>query len=150
MTYSLDIILNTVCKNDKQREIVTRIFKDTIAIYQWYYQQAEPNRQHRDVKSGIDLATTAIVEHLRSIGQHTLADDVEKAICDDSILTRSKVVTQAKEYMKAKLLEAGMPEWKYTKHYAKFLEFAFIEWSEENQLTEPPAHFDDDFEPPIF
>ena len=50
--------------------------------------------------------------------------------------------------MKSRLLLRGMPEWKYNKDYGKNMGEAFIELCEKYPLTEAPAHFDSDFEPP--
>lgn len=147
-TYSLDIITNTLCKDNGQVDIIRSVLKDTLAVYQWHYQTATDHQQHRDAKNGADLAVTKVIALLRSKGQDTLADEVAEALQNDDVastLTKGKVLSQAKEHMKQKLLSSGMKPWKYSKEFTKYMEHAFIEWCEKYPLDEAPAHFDNDF-----
>jgi len=105
-TYSLDIILNSTCKNDEQRQVVEQAFKHALDIYQWYYQNAD-SRPYRDVEKPIVKYTKKVVQRLREIGNQTLADEVEYVLYNDdktSILTTKKILSQAKDSMKNELL----------------------------------------------
>lgn len=152
-TYSLDIITDTLCKDDEQVNIIREILKDTLAIYQWHYQAATDHQEYKNARNGADLAVKKVIALLKAKGQDTLAGEVAEALQNDdtaSTLTKSKVLSQAKEHMKQKLFDHGMKQDKYSKKYAKYMEYSFTEWCEKYPLDEAPAHFDDSFEPTLY
>ncbi len=152
-TYSLDLVTNTLCKNDKQVDIIRDALKSALAAYQWHYQITTDHQQYRNAESGATLATNKVVALLKAKGQDTLANEVEEALYNDrdtSTLVRSKVLSQAKKHMKEYLFDCGMEEDEHNNKYAKHMERIFMEWCEAYPLAEAPASFDSDFEPPIY
>ena len=147
-TYSLDIIINTLCNNDKQSDIIRQVLSDTLALYQWHYQVTDDHQSNRDATSGADKATAKVLELLKAAGEDTLADEVEVALYRDAsadTLTRRQVILLAKKYIKEQLFEVGMSYDIYKDKFSKKMERAFIEWCEEYPLEEAPASFDSDF-----
>lgn len=152
-TYSLDIMTSTLCTKAKQVDIIRVVLENTLAIYQWHYQVTNNNQQNRDANSGAHLAVVKVTKLLRAKGENTLANDVEDTLEEDTdtaIFTRRQVLFKAKAHMKERLLDRGMPIDTYTNEFAVLIEEAFIEWCEQYPLAEAPAHFDSDFEPPIY
>ena len=152
-TYSLDIVTKTLCNNDNQVDIIRDALKSALTHYQWHYQSSNDHQEYKNAKNGATLAKSKVVALLRAKGQDTLADEVIEALYNDattSTLTTNKVLSQAKEHMKKYLFGCGMTPSIHKNKFAKYMEYAFIEWCETYPLNEAPASFDSDFEPPIY
>ena len=159
-TYSLDIITDTICKNDIQIDMIRNILKNTLECYQWYYQTATDHQEYVNAANNSKIAVPKTTKLLRDSGQYTLADEVEEVLYNDpstSILTKSKVLSQAKKFMKEAILgEKSMEKeykrrlGKYNKKYSKLLGLAFKEWCEAYPLDSAPEHFDSNWEPPMY
>ncbi len=152
-TYTLDIITDTLCKDDNQADSIRSILKTALDMYQWEYQVSTDNQVYRSAKNGASLAVTKVVELLKAKGQNTLADEVEYALYNDdatSTLTRRKVLSQINKYMKKQLIEGGISFSKYKNEFSVQMETAFHEWCAEYPLEKAPEHFDRDFEPSIY
>ncbi len=102
-TYSLNIIIDTICKDDKEVDFIKSVLEETLSIYQWHYQTAS-NKPKRDVGASAERAVERTIKLLRDIGQNTLAEEVENVLVDDSILTKSIILSSAKKEMKDKIL----------------------------------------------
>ena len=102
-TYSLDSIVDTVCKDDKEADFIRRILAETLSIYQWHYQTASDKPQ-RDVENSAVIAVKKTIKLLQDIGQNTLAEEVESVLVDNSILRKGTILSNAKNHMKDKIL----------------------------------------------
>lgn len=151
-TDTLEHILENICLNDTCADAIREVLNHTLAVFQWHYQTATDTQTYDNAINGANLAVTKTVELLRNKGENSLADEIKEALFEyigSSILTKSKVLSQAKAYMKEALLTRGMSTSKYNKNYAKYMEITFIELCNKYPLTEAPSHYDSNFEPPV-
>jgi len=150
-TDTLEYITTNICKDDSCANAIREILNHTLDTFQWHYQTATDHQSYENASNGVNLAVLYTVQLLRNIGENSLADDVKAVLSENkkySILTKDKVLSQAKRHMKSELFSRGMEEWRYNKNYGKDMGIAFIELCEKYPLLEVPAHFDSDFEPP--
>jgi hypothetical protein len=152
-TYSLNIIINTLCKNEEEQSNVKKALHDVLNLYQWEYQNTENYQQYRDAENGAKIAIDKVVQLLRNQGENKLAEDVKFAIYPDSkysTLTKSKVLSLVKKSIKKKLVEEyGISESRYNKNIAKRIVTAFEEWCKKYPLSKSPDHFDSSWEAPF-
>lgn len=146
-TYSLKIITETICKDDAQIDIVIKTLEDALAVHQWYYQNASKYQQQKNAKNGAKLAVAKTIELLKAIGQNSLAEEVERVLPDDRMLTKIRVISNAKKAMKEIMLNKGISESTYNNKFAVLMEEAFKEQCSQYPLKEPPTWFDNNFEP---
>ncbi len=144
-TYSLELLVNTVCKDNAEVDTVHKALKDALHVYQWQYQKAS-ERAFRDVKKSVSNAVKIVVEQLNALGYHQLAEDIPEALADDEdILTRSKFMTKATNLMKSSLLRSINKD-RYTRDFAKIMRDAFSEHCEEYPLREVPGHIQEELD----
>ncbi len=99
------MITKTICKDDKEIDFIKSVLEETLSMYQWHYQTAS-DKPKRDVKDSAERAAKKTIKLLRDVGQNTLAEEVENVLVDDSILTKSIILSSAKKEMKDKILFA--------------------------------------------
>ena len=134
-TYSLDIIIDTLCKNDKEVDIIKTALLNAVSVYQWKYQNADDKR-YRDVYNSAQLNISKAAKLMRSVGDNQLAEKLEKKL-KYMTLTKNDVLEDATELMKNELLDNGMTKRKHKDKFSNFLKLAFIEWCEEYKLKKP-------------
>lgn len=138
--------------NDDKIDIIKEVLNHALSSYQWNYQIAS-DKPYRDVESSSSKAVEKVIELLKNVGQNSLADDVEDALynaSDTSILTKKKVLSQVKKYMKVEMEIKGISKHDYSNFYNEITEKVFLEWCEFYQLDKVPEHFDYNWEPPIY
>ncbi len=151
-TKILERINKNICWSDEERAIVNDTLKDTLSIYQWYYQNAS-DKQYRDVESVTRKAIDTVVDLLEKRGDSSLAQSVKDALFNDqknSLLTKNKVLSHAKMHIKQELLNKGVSISRFKNKFSKNMGDAFLEWCEMHPLTKAPEHFGSDWEPPIY
>ncbi len=150
-TDTLVNIVKEYCRDDKEVDLVRRVLKETLCVYQWHYQTAK-NKVYRDVENPSAKAIQRVLELLRDKGQNTLAEEMEDALYNDansSVLVKSKVISQVTKYMKTLLLYNGMSTSRYKNDFARLMARAFIDHCKQYPLDKAPEHFDSNFEPMI-
>ncbi len=143
--------LDLYSKADKL-DIIKEALEDALSFYQWHYQIAS-DKAYRDVESSSAKAIDKVIKLLKNAGQNSLADDVVDALYNDrdtSTLTKDKVLSQAKKDMKIMMAKKGISKNDYSDLYNEITEKSFLEWCELYPLDEAPAHFDYNWEPPIY
>ncbi len=151
-TKILEKINKDICWSDKERAIVNDTLKNTLDIYQWYYQNAS-NKQYRDVEYATKRAIATVVNLLEKRGDNSLAKTIKDTLYNDrknSLLTKSKILTLAKNNIKQELSSKGISLSRFKNKFSKNMGDAFLEWCEVYPLTEAPDHFDSDWEPPTY
>jgi hypothetical protein len=133
-------------------DIVKEILQETLSLYQWHYQEAS-GKQYRNVSKSSKRVIKKVVSLLRGEGQNSLAKEVEDALVDMpeySTLTKNKVMSQVKKYMKAKMIVHKISKQDYYDLYREIAEKSFVEWCEKYPLEKAPEYYDNDWEPPIY
>ena len=144
-TYALDELVNTVCKDDVEVDAVHKALELALYNYQWQYQKAS-ERAFRDIKKSTSHAVKITVEQLNASGYYQLAEDVLEALAEgENILTKNKYITQAKELMKDSMIKS-IDAKRYTRDFAKFMEYAFAEHCEKYPLQEVPDHIQEELD----
>jgi len=144
-TYTLDIITETICKDDKEVDAVHDALRLALHECQWQYQNAS-SRQFRDVSKSTSNAINITVKHLMDCGFDQLAEDIVTALEDDGdTLIQSKFLTSAKQVMK-KHLSKHMKGDRYSRNFATLMASAFTEQCEEYPLPYAPVHIEGDFQ----
>ncbi len=100
--YSLDILYNTVCKDDQEIDFIDGVFRECLAFHQWHYQMA-PDKQKRDVLASAEKSTKKTIQLLRDLGQYSLADDVEYFLIG-GVWTKEDIISDVRKILKEKLL----------------------------------------------
>ncbi len=151
-TDELAYLTNAFCSSDESVDAIRSVLESALGVYQWHYQVAS-DKQYDSTQKSSARVIAATIELLKNAGQDSLADEVADALYNDidtSTLTKAKVLSQVKKHMKKLLLKRGMPEYIYNNNFARQMESTFIEWCDTYPLDEAPAHYNKDFEPPIY
>ena len=144
-TYSLEILEETICRDDVETRAVHNALELALHRYQWQYQKAS-SKQFRDVNKSISNAIKITVEQLVSSGYDQLAEDVCEALEDDvHTLTKNKFITEAKNLIKSSLTKT-IDKNRYSRDFAEPMKKAFIEQCEEYPLQESPGHVEAELE----
>ena len=146
-TWFIEHMATTHCNNDEEVKAMYNALETALMNYQWYYQNAS-DKKFVTVNNQTRKAVETTLELLRSQGHDSLISEIEYALqdsLDDSTLTKSKVITQAKRTMKSVMTEIVKQE-RYDNVFGKLMGEAFIEHCNTFQLDEAPEHFDLHFE----
>lgn len=144
-TYTLDIIIKTICRDDKEVDAVHSALKLALHEYQWQYQNAS-SKQFRDVSKSTSNAINITIKHLTDCGFDQLAEDIVTALEDDgSTLIKSKFITSAKQIMRRHLLP-HIGKSRYSRDFATLMISTFTEYCEEHPLPYAPGHIEGDFQ----
>ena len=137
-----------ICKDDREVDIITKALKSTLAMHQWNYQNASTATK-RNARTSADRAVIKTIALLKSIGQNTMADEVEYVLLHHTLTSKVAILSAAKEVLKEECLNHGITESKYKNQFAVLLEKAFVEQCDLHPLKEAPEWFDSSFEPMI-
>ncbi len=147
-TWFIEHMATTHCNNDEEVKAMYKALETALRQYQWYYQNAS-DKKFVTVDNQTRKAIETTLNLLRSQGHDSLIGEIEYALqdsLDDSTLTKSKVLTQAKRTMKSVMIETVKQE-RYDNVFGKLMGEAFIEHCNTFQLDEAPEHFDLHFNP---
>jgi len=140
MTDSLEYITSTLCKTDEHVDIINRVLKDALSVYQWKYQNAD-YRRVRDAENSANKTLREAAKLLRDSGKNTLADELEH-VFNSMLLTKQEVLDLAASMMKNELLESGMSLRKHKDKYSALMKQAFIEHCKEYPLQKAQFYLD--------
>ena len=147
-TDNIEHIASAYCNSKEEVKVMYEAFETALRHYQWYYQNAS-EKKFVTVSNQTRKAVEITLNLLRYQGHDSLIGEIEYALqdsLDDSTLTKSKILTQAKQIMKSIMTKVIKPKL-YDEDFGKRMGKAFVEYCETFPLDESPAHFDLKFDP---
>jgi len=148
-TYSLDIIIDTICKGDEVKiNLVRGSLYAALQLFQWQYQNTSNDDSQRKFEKDSEDAINRVIHLLEQKGDNTGAELVHDSLLEDyKIQTQSLTLSEAKRFMKEQCVGDNITLSAYTKQYALLMGCAFKEWCEEYKIDEAPAYLDSGFDP---